>query len=84
VTDVRGQPVAGANVVMTWRQSTGGLSSSSYRQTSTDATGGYQFTELAAGEHSLAINHLSFGPAQQAVNIGPAQDRQDVVMPDTQ
>lgn len=81
VTTVDGAPVPGANVVMTWRYQANGLSASSYRQTSTDAAGAYQFSEIAAGAHSIAVNHVSFGQVQNSIDIGPGIDRLNVVLP---
>ncbi len=81
VTNPQGQPVPGANVVMTWRHQANGLSASSYRQTSTDASGTYQFTELASGTHSIAINHVDFGQLQSPVDVGPGRDRFNAVLP---
>jgi hypothetical protein len=65
VLDDRGDPVAGAQVSLSWSHTSGGLQSTSRRATRTDPSGSFRFSELGPGAHLLEIRAVGFLIAQE-------------------
>jgi hypothetical protein len=55
-----GLPVAGARVTLHWSFVEGGLKSQSFRESVSDASGYFLFTQLAAGVHTLNVTATGF------------------------
>jgi|GEM_PF-5148048 len=70
VIDANGQPVASAEVLLTWTQNNGGLISNSFRDTTSDANGLFSFTELGAGAHQLSAVHSKHPQVDISVEVG--------------
>jgi protocatechuate 3,4-dioxygenase beta subunit len=67
-----GGPVGGARVSLHWSRADGGVNSRSFRETTSDATGRFVFTQLGAGVHTLSATAAGFRSARldQAVGLG--------------
>jgi hypothetical protein len=55
-----GLPVARARVTLHWSFVEGGLKSQSFRESVSDASGYFLFTQLAAGVHTLNVTATGF------------------------
>jgi len=51
----RGEPVPGAEVTLIWADEEQGVTSRSNRQTFTDGSGYFIFTELGPGSHTIIV-----------------------------
>ena len=65
VLDDRGDPVAGAQVSLSWSHASGGLRSTSQRTTSTGPSGVFRFSQLGPGEHLLEVRAAGYRPVQE-------------------
>jgi len=65
VLDGRGDPVGGAQVTLSWLQTSGGLQSTSQRATGTDPNGGFRFGQLGPGEHLLEVHAAGYRSVQE-------------------
>jgi protocatechuate 3,4-dioxygenase beta subunit len=65
-----GRPVGGARLSLHWSSGIG-MSSTSSRDTVTDANGYFLFTQLGAGNHALAVTATGYRALQRAVAVGP-------------
>jgi len=70
VLDDRGDPVAGAQVSLSWSHASGGLQSTSQRATSTDLTGSFRFSQLGPDEHRLEVRATGYRRAQSRHEVG--------------
>lgn len=70
VLDDRGDPVAGAQVSLSWSHSGGGMQSTSQRSTRTDPGGAFRFTRLGPGEHRLDVRAGGFRAFQERYELG--------------
>jgi len=60
VTDVRGAPIPGAEVSLSWSLQEGPLSSRSSRQATSGADGGFRCSGLGPGIHALSVQAPGF------------------------
>jgi len=67
-----GAPVGGARVSLHWSRADGGLGSRSLRETTSDATGYFLFTQLGAGVHTLSATATGFRSIRLDQPVGPA------------
>jgi uncharacterized GH25 family protein len=58
VLDDRGEPVAGADVVLAWFHDDAGSHSTSNRELRTDDGGRFRFTRLGPGRHTLDVTAI--------------------------
>jgi hypothetical protein len=65
VLDDRGDPVAGAQVSLSWSHASGGLQSTSQRATGTDPSGVFRFSQLGPGEHLLEVRAAGYRTVQE-------------------
>jgi 5-hydroxyisourate hydrolase-like protein (transthyretin family) len=70
VLDDRGDPVAGAQVSLSWSQASGGLQSTSQRATGTDPTGSFRFSQLGPDEHRLEVRAPGYRTVQERHAVG--------------
>jgi hypothetical protein len=70
VLDDRGDPVAGAEVSLSWSHASGGLQSTSQRTTRTDPSGLFRFTQLGPGEHLLEVRAAGYRNVQEYRDAG--------------
>jgi len=70
VIDANRQPVARAELLLTWSQSSDGLTSSSFRDTTSDANGFFSFTELGQGSHQLSALHEKHPQVELTIDVG--------------
>jgi hypothetical protein len=68
--DDRGDPVAGAEVALSWSHDGGGLRSTSKRGTRTDREGMFRFTQLGSGEHVLEVRAEGFDAYAERRELG--------------
>jgi len=64
VVDTNGEPVAVLNVVVSWRHSINGMTSSSTRRAAADSRGGFSIRELGPGVHTIIVNATGYKPAR--------------------
>jgi hypothetical protein len=55
-----GTPVGGARVSLQWTRDDGGFSSRSFRETLSDTSGHFLFTQLGWGAHTLSVTAAGF------------------------
>ncbi len=65
VLDDRGDPVAGAQVSLSWSHASGGLQSTSERVTATDPSGSFRLSHLGPGEHLLEVRAAGYRTVQE-------------------
>jgi protocatechuate 3,4-dioxygenase beta subunit len=70
VVDDRGDPVAGAEVFLTWSNTNGEVRSTSRRQTRTEPTGSFRFMALGPGEHRLEVRAPGYRTTQERHDVG--------------
>ena len=70
VIDPDGLPVAGARVQLTWTHRKGSTQATSFRDTSTDEEGRFEFGELARGVHRVHVISGQYRGVQIAHNVG--------------
>jgi hypothetical protein len=70
ILDDRGDPVAGAQVTLSWSRASGALQSTSLRSTRTDPDGSFRFIGLGPGEHLLEVRAAGFRPVQEYRDVG--------------
>jgi len=70
VIDANRQPVARAELLLTWSESSDGLTSSSFRDTISDASGFFSFTELGQGPHQLSALHEKHPQVELTIDVG--------------
>jgi hypothetical protein len=63
-------PVAGARVTLHWSFVEGGLKSQSFRESVSDSSGYFLFTQLAAGLHTLNVTATGFGNKSLRQQVG--------------
>lgn len=68
VIDEQGNPVAGADITLSWLLRDNGLLHESLRKTTTNADGSFQFTQLGPRTHSLIVRAPGFEVAQVAAD----------------
>lgn len=66
-----GRPVAGADVRLSWLKIEGGIRSSSFRRTVTDAEGFFRFAQLGRGPHQLDVRASGFATTRESHDVGP-------------
>jgi hypothetical protein len=66
-----GAPVGGARVSLHWLRADGGLGSRSFRETTSDVTGYFLFTQLGAGVHTLSATAAGFRSVRLDQPVGP-------------
>ncbi|HLU49780.1 MAG TPA: carboxypeptidase-like regulatory domain-containing protein, partial [Planctomycetota bacterium] len=64
VVDVRGVPIAGANVYLSWFHREGEIRSSATRTATADDRGEFEFTRLGPGIHRVNVNAPGYRAAQ--------------------
>lgn len=70
VLDDRGDPVAGAQVTLSWSHVSVDLQSTSHRATRTDANGSFGFANLGPGEHLLEVQAPGFRAVREYRDVG--------------
>lgn len=75
VRDADGEPVRDARVIVT------DLRGEVVATGTTDAGGGYAFTQVGAGRYTLAVSADAHRPSALPVEVGEERTRQDVEMP---
>lgn len=70
VFDDRGDPVAGAQVSLSWSHENGDVRSTSSRTTRTDPGGFFRFTQLGPGEHRLDVRAQGYRAVQGRHDVG--------------
>jgi hypothetical protein len=68
VIDEQGNPVAGADITLSWVLRGDGLVHESLRKTTANADGSFQFTQLGTGTHSLIVRAPGFEVAEVAAD----------------
>jgi protocatechuate 3,4-dioxygenase beta subunit len=66
-----GAPVGGARLSLHWSRAEGGLGSRSFRETTSDATGYFLFTQLGAGVHTLSATAVGYRSVRLDQPVGP-------------
>lgn len=69
VRDEQSDPLAGAEVRLSWRYTAKGIQSTSLRSAVTDGDGFFRFTQLGPGPHQLDVVAPGYQRWQQAYNI---------------
>ena len=69
VFDEFNNPVAGANVVLNWVSTAGGMRSVVTRQGITDSSGRFSMKNIGSGEHDLMISAIDGSIYHQAIDI---------------
>ena len=64
VVDTNGEPVTVPNVVVSWRHTQNGITSSSTRRAAADTQGGFSFRQLGPGVHTIHVNAAGYKPAR--------------------
>lgn len=67
-----GAPVGGSRVSLHWSRAGGGLASRSFRETTSDASGYFLFTQLGGGVHTLSATAAGFRSVRVDQPVGPA------------
>jgi hypothetical protein len=70
VLDDRGDPVAGAQVSLSWSHASGGLQSKSQRTTRTNPSGSFRFSQLGPDEHRLEVRAPGYRTVQERHPVG--------------
>jgi hypothetical protein len=70
VLDDRGDPVAGAQVSLSWSHASGGLQSTSQRATTTNPSGSFRFSQLGPDEHRLEVRAPGYRTVQERHAVG--------------
>lgn len=72
VSEGGGEPVGGARIALRWASVAGGLSSRSFRETISDASGRFLFSNLGTGVHTLSATADGFRGARLQHPVGSA------------
>ena len=80
VVDAGGLPVPGAEVSLIWVQEKEGIQSRGIRTTFADDFGGFRFTQLGRGSHTLNVSAQGFQSTLLEHTIGPDQSDLRVVL----
>jgi protocatechuate 3,4-dioxygenase beta subunit len=78
VWDGGGSPVAGAQVQLSWWHQTVGTRSTSNRNTLTDKSGSFRFTQIGPGPHQLKVTASGYHSVQQRHEVGMHSPRVEV------
>ena len=70
VVDDRGEPVAGADVVLTWSHQEAGIRSTSNHELRTDSQGRFRFTQLGPGLHALDVSARDHASWVESYEVG--------------
>jgi hypothetical protein len=70
VTDERGEPLAGAEVDLSWLHQSGATRSTAVRRVRTAADGSFRFRGLGPGPHQLAVRAPGHRGATETVEVG--------------
>jgi hypothetical protein len=65
-----GDPIAGAEVSLSWSHANGDVRSTSHRATRTDPSGTFRFSQLGPGRHRLDVHALGYHDAQEHHEVG--------------
>jgi hypothetical protein len=66
----RGEPIAGAEVSLSWSRANGNIRSTSQRSTRTDPSGSFRFRQLGPGEHQLDVQAAGYRAVQESHLVG--------------
>jgi hypothetical protein len=70
VVDERGDPIAGAEVSLSWSYANGDVVSTSQRATRTNPNGSFRFGQLGPGEHRLDVRTPGYRAVQEYHDAG--------------
>jgi hypothetical protein len=70
VVGERGEPIAGAEVSLSWSHANGDIRSRSQRATRTNASGSFRFAQLGPGEHRLDVRAAGYRAVQEQHEVG--------------
>lgn len=74
-----GNALGNADLFLTWSHAEGGLTSTSFRETTSAADGSYRFTDLGQGTHQLSVSHQSRQQrADKTINVGSDSVEHDI------
>jgi hypothetical protein len=65
-----GDPIAGAEALLSWSHANGDVRSTSQRATRTDPTGTFRFSQLGPGKHRLDVRAPGYHDAQEHHEVG--------------
>jgi hypothetical protein len=68
-----GTPLAGADVRLNWSDRRGGLHSTSFRRTVSDARGSFRFAQVARGQHVLEVRADGHEIVRRAHDVSAAE-----------
>lgn len=80
LVDPYGEPVAGAKITLSWSQRQGRTLSQTRRQSRTDKSGRFRFSNLGAGAHFLTVTGSQIEPVSKQVNVGVDSAKQHIVI----
>ena len=70
LVDSIGQPVAGASLTLSWVRRNGRLLNQTTRTARSDSLGGFNFSNLGGGLHSLSVASTEYASMTQQIDVG--------------